>query len=213
MKSNLRQTILKPWLCFKFIAQHSKTLNFAITRQEYGKFAKNKDATKSIWLHSAIIGISSLDWRLLKVHICTSLGCNFILIKLRAQITTWILSFFPFVECLCDVKAAILVSPTNPLGTELYSYTNVLFYFGWKRCSLITWVKTLYSRHVIRWPTWVLRVYLSQLTIAIVSYLRSQLKRELKHKWHFWSVDGKWNWTLLVAGQWSLPHFQINRLY
>ena len=29
-------------------------------------------------------------------------------------------------------------------GIELYSYANV-FYFGWKTCSIITWVKTLYS--------------------------------------------------------------------
>ena len=40
--------------------------------------------------------------------------------------------------------AAMLVSPTNPLGIELYSYANVFFCFGWKTCSLITWVKTLY---------------------------------------------------------------------
>ena len=40
--------------------------------------------------------------------------------------------------------AAMLVYATSPLGTELYSYANVFFLFGWKRCSLITWVKTLY---------------------------------------------------------------------
>ena len=39
--------------------------------------------------------------------------------------------------------AAMLVSPTNPLGIEFYSYANVFFWFGWKTCSLITWVKTL----------------------------------------------------------------------
>ena len=33
--------------------------------------------------------------------------------------------------------------PTKPLGIELYSYANVFFYFGWKICSLITWVKSL----------------------------------------------------------------------
>ena len=40
--------------------------------------------------------------------------------------------------------AAMLVSPTSPLGIELYSYANVFFCFGWKRCSLTTWVKTLH---------------------------------------------------------------------
>ena len=32
---------------------------------------------------------------------------------------------------------AMLVSPTNPLGIELYSYANVLFCFALKTCSLI----------------------------------------------------------------------------
>ena len=41
--------------------------------------------------------------------------------------------------------AAMLVSQTNPQGIELYSYAKVFFCFGWKTCSLITWVKTLYS--------------------------------------------------------------------
>ena len=39
--------------------------------------------------------------------------------------------------------AAMLVSPINPPGIELYSYANVFFCFGWKTCSLIDWVKTL----------------------------------------------------------------------
>ena len=41
--------------------------------------------------------------------------------------------------------AAMLVSPTNPLGIELYSYANSFFCFALKACSLITWVKTLYK--------------------------------------------------------------------
>ena len=45
-------------------------------------------------------------------------------------------------------KAAMLVSPINPPGIEFYSYANVSFCFGWKTCSLATWVKTLY-----RWLT------------------------------------------------------------
>ena len=40
--------------------------------------------------------------------------------------------------------AAILVSPTNPLGIEPYAYANVFFCFGWKTYSLIMWVKTPY---------------------------------------------------------------------
>ena len=44
--------------------------------------------------------------------------------------------------------AAMLVSQTNPSGIELSSlYENVFFCFGWKTCSLITSVKTLY-RHL-----------------------------------------------------------------
>ena len=45
--------------------------------------------------------------------------------------------------------AAMLVSPTYPAGIELYSYANVFFFFGWKTCSLITWVKTLYILSVL----------------------------------------------------------------
>ena len=41
--------------------------------------------------------------------------------------------------------AAMLVSLTNPPGIGLYSYGNAFFCFGWKTCSLITWVKTLYT--------------------------------------------------------------------
>ena len=33
--------------------------------------------------------------------------------------------------------AAMLVSPINPPGIELYSYANVFFCFSWKTCSLI----------------------------------------------------------------------------
>ena len=47
-----------------------------------------------------------------------------------------------------DVTAAMLVSPINPPGIELYSYANVFFGLGWRsslfRSSLITWMKTLY---------------------------------------------------------------------
>ena len=39
---------------------------------------------------------------------------------------------------------AMLVSPTSLLGIELYSYPNIFFCSGWKTCSMITWVKTLY---------------------------------------------------------------------
>ena len=34
--------------------------------------------------------------------------------------------------------AAMLVSPTNPPGFELYSYANAFFCFALKTCSLIT---------------------------------------------------------------------------
>ena len=44
-----------------------------------------------------------------------------------------------------DVTAAMLVSPTNPPGLELYSCGNAFFCFGWKTCSLIKWVKTFYT--------------------------------------------------------------------
>ena len=40
--------------------------------------------------------------------------------------------------------ANYLVSPATPPGIELCSYANVFSCFGWKACSLITWVKTLY---------------------------------------------------------------------
>jgi len=33
--------------------------------------------------------------------------------------------------------AAMLLSPINPPGIELYSYANVIFCFGWKTCSLV----------------------------------------------------------------------------
>ena len=75
------------------------------------------------------------------------------------KLTEKLLSFFssPFWKqatgCSCGTQfriifpnngtAAMLVSPTSPLGIELYSYANAFFSFGWKRCSLITWVKTL----------------------------------------------------------------------
>ena len=38
----------------------------------------------------------------------------------------------------------MLVSPTNPPGIKVYSYANVFFYFSWKTCALITWVKKLH---------------------------------------------------------------------
>ena len=41
--------------------------------------------------------------------------------------------------------AVMLVSPMNPPWLKLYSYANVFFCFGWKTCSLVTWVKTLYT--------------------------------------------------------------------
>ena len=55
---------------------------------------------------------------------------------------------FSVLECfrvsLNKGTAAMLVSPTNPPGTELYSYANVFFCFGWKTFLLITWVKALF---------------------------------------------------------------------
>ena len=41
--------------------------------------------------------------------------------------------------------AAMLLSPTNPLGIGLCSYANSFFCFALKTCSMITWVKTLYT--------------------------------------------------------------------
>ena len=40
--------------------------------------------------------------------------------------------------------AAMLVSPTNPPGIEVYYHANVFFCFRGKKRLLITWVKTLY---------------------------------------------------------------------
>ena len=40
--------------------------------------------------------------------------------------------------------AAMLVSPTNPPGIELYYHANVFFYYGGKTRLLITCVKALY---------------------------------------------------------------------
>ena len=40
--------------------------------------------------------------------------------------------------------ATMLVSPTNPPGIKVYSYAKVFFYFSWKTCALITWVKKLH---------------------------------------------------------------------
>ena len=43
--------------------------------------------------------------------------------------------------------AAMLVPPTShPLGIEPYSYADVFACFGWKTCSLITWVKTPHTK-------------------------------------------------------------------
>ena len=39
---------------------------------------------------------------------------------------------------LNKTTAAMLLSPINPPGIELYSYANVFFCFGWKTCSLVT---------------------------------------------------------------------------
>ena len=43
--------------------------------------------------------------------------------------------------------AAMLVSAINPPGIEFYSYANIFISFGWKTCSLIAWVKTLYAAY------------------------------------------------------------------
>ena len=42
--------------------------------------------------------------------------------------------------------AVMLVSPTNPLGTELYSYANSFFYFASKMCSSLCTVITLITK-------------------------------------------------------------------
>ena len=63
--------------------------------------------------------------------------------------------------------AAMLVSPTNPLGIELYYHANVFFCFGGKTRLLITRVKTLYTwiddlkRYVWRFEaTWITKICL-----------------------------------------------------
>ena len=40
--------------------------------------------------------------------------------------------------------AAMLVSQTNPLGVELFSYPNAFFCYNKFAYTLATWVKTLY---------------------------------------------------------------------
>ena len=51
--------------------------------------------------------------------------------------------------------AAMLVSPTNPLKIELYSYANSFFCFALKTGLLITWVKKHYLQ-----ATWFYRTHI-----------------------------------------------------
>ena len=57
---------------------------------------------------------------------------------------------FKPIKIICHIgvpnqrNGGMLVSPNNPPGVELYFYANVFFCLGWKTCSMITWLKTLY---------------------------------------------------------------------
>ena len=55
-------------------------------------------------------------------------------------------------RCWCSINkriAAMLVSPINPLGIELYSYADLLYCFTLKTCSLIALSeRKLYSNSV-----------------------------------------------------------------
>ena len=71
------------------------------------------------------------------VHIC--LGPSNMATRKFAGFTFWTIVCFHVTS-----RRRCFFFLANPLGIELYCYAKVFFCFGWKTCSLIMWVKTLY---------------------------------------------------------------------
>ena len=108
--------------------------------------------------------------------------------------------------------AAMLVSQTNPLGIELFSYANTFFCFSKFALMLATWVKTLYKQQKItiqikrfnriKNPNWQ----------EANSWIFTSMAEDLNSEWPRTNKAGDWsrtrNWVHWIGSplHWPLGH-------